>query len=684
MSAAEEIEEPAPADILTVRGLRAGYGRVPVLQGVDLTVGEGQIIGILGHNGMGKSTLLKTVMGIVKTTGGAIEFDGIDITREAPHARSRLGIGYVPQGRGIFPSLSVLDNLRMGVASHGIADEKAAIESVLAEFPQLERLLERQGGALSGGEQQLLALARCLISAPDLVLLDEPTEGIQPSIVDMIEEKLEELVRVRGLSILLVEQNLEFITSLSDRVLVLQKGQVKGEIGGHSMDSALIDEFTGFTSANGSTKAAGAPTIGIPQDSLPAPSGSPKPPGSAASSGPAAGPILTAASTTERFSRMTVQRPTFSQLKGIVEDFGMHLSDERIAEFLGLMESSMKHYDTLDAMPDNLPTVEFPRTAGRRPTAEEDPLHAWYVKVDVQGAPRGPLAGKTIALKDNVCLAGVPMMNGASTLKGYTPDLDATIVTRILEAGGTIKGKVHCEHFCLSSGSHTNSTGHTHNPHKRGFSAGGSSSGSGAVVGAGEVDMAIGGDQGGSIRMPASFCGIYGMKPTHGLVPYTGVMPIENTIDHTGPMTQTVADNALLLEVLAGSDGLDPRQYAPKTDAYTAALSRGVQGLRIAILREGFGRPESEAVVDAAVRRAGETFRRLGATVDEVSIPMHNKAMAVWLPIAAEGSTNQMMKGNGMGTGWEGLYTTSLLDAHANWRSRADELSDSLKITMFT
>ncbi|MEL6209016.1 MAG: amidase family protein, partial [Pseudomonadota bacterium] len=501
MSAAEEIEEPAPADILTVRGLRAGYGRVPVLQGVDLTVGEGQIIGILGHNGMGKSTLLKTVMGIVKTTGGAIEFDGIDITREAPHARSRLGIGYVPQGRGIFPSLSVLDNLRMGVASHGIADEKAAIESMLAEFPQLERLLERQGGALSGGEQQLLALARCLISAPDLVLLDEPTiEGWMPSIVDMIEEKLEELVRVRGLSILLVEQNLEFITSLSDRVLVLQKGQVKGEIGGHSMDSALIDEFTGFTSANGSTKAAGAPMIGIPQDSLPAPSGSPKPPGSAASSGPAARPTLTAASTTERFSRMTVQRPTFSQLKGIVEDFGMHLSDERIAEFLGLMESSMKHYDTLDAMPDNLPTVEFPRTAGRRPTAEEDPLHAWYVKVDVQGAPRGPLAGKTIALKDNVCLAGVPMMNGASTLKGYTPDIDATIITRLLDAGATIMGKVHAEYFCLSGGSHTGAQGHVHNPHRMGYAAGGSSSGSGAVVAAGEVDMAIGGDQGGSIR----------------------------------------------------------------------------------------------------------------------------------------------------------------------------------------
>jgi amidase len=380
---------------------------------------------------------------------------------------------------------------------------------------------------------------------------------------------------------------------------------------------------------------------------------------------------------------MTVQRPSFSQLKTIVGDFGMNLSDERIREFLGLMEGTFRRYDVLDAMPDELPPVVYPRTAGRRPSREEDPLNAWHIKVDVPGAPRGPLAGKTIALKDNVCLAGVPMMNGASTLKGYTPDIDATIVTRILDAGGTIKGKVHCEYFCLSGGSHTNATGPTHNPWKRGYSAGGSSSGSGAAVGAGEVDMAIGGDQGGSIRMPASFCGIYGMKATHGLVPYSGVMPIENTIDHTGPMTATVADNALLLEVIAGADGLDPRQYAPKTDAYTAALGRGAQGLRVALVREGFGRPESEAVVDDAVRRAGATLKALGATVDEVSIPMHDKAMPIWTAIALEGLTNQMMKGNGMGTGWEGLYATSLLDHHANWRSRADELSETLKVSMF-
>ena len=134
-----------------------------------------------------------------------------------------------------------------------------------------------------------------------------------------------------------------------------------------------------------------------------------------------------------------------------------------------------------------------------------------------------------MALKDNVCVAGVPMMNGASTLEGYMPDVDATVVTRVLDAGATVVGKVHCEYFCFSGGSHTSAAGPVHNPRKYGYSAGGSSSGSAAIIVTGEADMAIGGDQGGSIRMPASYCGIVGMKPTWGLVPYTGIMPIELT-----------------------------------------------------------------------------------------------------------------------------------------------------------
>ena len=178
--------------LLAVKALRAGYGRVPVLHGVDFEVEEGEIVGVLGHNGMGKTTLLKTIMGIVPAAGGTIDYAGLDLTRERASERARRGIGYVPQGRGIFPALSVRDNIRMGLAAHH-DDEEEALRRTLAEFPLLEPLLDRDGGALSGGEQQLLAIARCLISEPDLILLDEPTEGIQPSIVDRIIELLRDL-----------------------------------------------------------------------------------------------------------------------------------------------------------------------------------------------------------------------------------------------------------------------------------------------------------------------------------------------------------------------------------------------------------------------------------------------------------------------------------------------------------
>lgn len=662
--------------LLEVQGLQAGYGKVPVLHGINLEVAEGEILGVLGHNGMGKTTLLKTLMGIVPATAGRMIFDGEDLIGLRSSGRARLGIGYVPQGRGIFPNLSVQDNLRMGVAAHEM-DEVDAIERVLADFPRLERLLDRDGGALSGGEQQLLALARCLISEPDLILLDEPTEGIQPSIIDEIIELLQDLNRRTDITIVLVEQSLDFITALSDRVMLIQKGTITGEISGsEASNPALIEEFTGFGSSGGMAppvSAAAAAAAGFAK--------APAVPMNAASH--TAAPVSASATNLmERMSYMTVQRPTLSQMKDVVTELGMSMSDARVQEFLDVMQGTLDAYDVVDSLPDFLPPVLYPRTSGYRPTAEENPMNAWYVKTEIKGAPRGPLLGRSVALKDNVCLAGVPMMNGASTLKGYTPDLDATVVTRLLDAGATIAGKAHCEYFCLSGGSHTNATGPVHNPHKHGHSAGGSSSGSGALVGSGQIDMAIGGDQGGSIRMPASFCGCYGMKPTHGLVPYSGIMPIENTIDHTGPMTQNVMDNALMLEVIAGADGLDPRQYDVQTDRYTAAVGRGVSGLRIGVIKEGYEQPGAEADVNDKVRAAAETLRGLGATVDEISVPWHLHGVAIWTPIALEGLTQQMMLGNGMGTGWEGLYTTSLLEYHSNWRTRADELSDTLKISM--
>ena len=380
---------------------------------------------------------------------------------------------------------------------------------------------------------------------------------------------------------------------------------------------------------------------------------------------------------------MAIKRPSIQQLAELAESLGMSMDDVEIDLYNENLQGVFDRYDLIDAMADEIPKVKYPRTTGYRPGADENPHNAWYWKTEIRGAESGKLSGKTVAIKDNVMVAGVPMMNGASTLEGFVPDVDATIVERILDAGGTILGKATCEYFCLSGGSHTSSPGPVENPRKPGYSAGGSSSGSGALLVTGDVELAIGGDQGGSIRMPAAYCGVYGMKPTHGLVPYTGVMPIELTIDHTGPMSRTVSDNALFLEVLAGADGLDPRQYNPQTAAYTEALGKGVQGMKIAVVREGFGHDNSEADVDAKVRAAAQQLEQLGATVTEVSIPLHTQGVAIWTPIALEGLQWQMMLGNGYGMNYKGLYSPTLIDAHAAWRQKADELSPTLKISMF-
>jgi len=377
---------------------------------------------------------------------------------------------------------------------------------------------------------------------------------------------------------------------------------------------------------------------------------------------------------------MTVRLPTPAQLEDVAAKVGLSLSKPDVDSFLALLKPLIDSYQVVDQMSDELPVVKYPRTPGYRVPAAENPHNAWYYKTTVKGAPTGKLFGKTVALKDNVMLAGVPMMNGASTLEGFVPEMDATIVTRLLDAGAVILGKAHCEYFCLSGGSHTSAAGPVHNPMKHGYSAGGSSSGSAALVAAGEVDMAIGGDQGGSIRMPASYCGIYGMKPTWGLVPYTGVMPIEIFVDHTGPMTATVEDNALMLEVLAGDDGYDPRIKAPATVSYSEVLSGGVKGLKIAVVKEGFGWPNSEADVDAKVKAGAKLFEKLGAQVTEVSIPMHLVGGAIWTPIGAEGLTQTMMWGDGYGVSRSDLYSTALMDFHRGWRWRADELSETTKL----
>ena len=232
--------------MLEVAALQAAYGRVPVLMGIDLRLKAGEFLGILGHNGMGKTTLMRSLMGFVPATAGGVTFLDHDITDLKPHARARLGLGYVPQGREIFPALSVRDNLRMGCLAGG-REDRGVIDETLELFPRLTRLLDRQGGALSGGEQQLLALARCLCTRPQLILLDEPTEGIQPSIIEEIVETLQGLRAKTGVSMILVEQNLDFIASLSSRVLVIQKGRITGELRPDQLDDPeVVAELVGM------------------------------------------------------------------------------------------------------------------------------------------------------------------------------------------------------------------------------------------------------------------------------------------------------------------------------------------------------------------------------------------------------------------------------------------------------
>ena len=375
------------------------------------------------------------------------------------------------------------------------------------------------------------------------------------------------------------------------------------------------------------------------------------------------------------------EKPSIADLRHAAEQLGMNPSMYYLSTVQDIVAPLVQAYAALDAVPDERPAVKYPRDGGRRPSAEENPYGAWYVKTAIKGKPGGKLAGRRVVLKDNVCLAGVPMMIGAGFLDGSVPDIDASIVERILDAGGEIAGKAVCEYYCVSGGSHTSSTGPVHNPRKRGFTTGGSSSGSASLVAAGEVDMAIGGDQAGSIRIPASYCGIVGLKPTYGLVPYSGIGPLEITLDTCGPMTANVADNALLLEVIAGPDGLDSRQRDVKVARYTEALAGGAKGLRIGVLKEGFGHPNSEPDVDAKVRAAAARFKTLGAIVEDVSVPMHRSlGFPVWAAIRGDAACVTLLEMNGAGVGHEGLYVTSLLDAARAWREHADEFADTLKI----
>lgn len=380
---------------------------------------------------------------------------------------------------------------------------------------------------------------------------------------------------------------------------------------------------------------------------------------------------------------MAVSLPSEADIDAAARHFGFHLDADARRDYAAVVATTLASYDVVDQLYDKFARPQAPERAYRFAEPSDNPLGAWYVTTEIASGADGPLSGRAVAIKDNIAVAGIPMMNGSRTVEGFVPSRDATVVQRLLDAGAIIAGKSVCEDLCCSGSSFTSASGPVRNPWDPTREAGGSSSGSGALVASGAVELALGADQGGSVRIPASLCGIVGLKPTFGLVPYTGAFPIERTLDHLGPMTRTVADAALLLTVLAGPDGHDPRQRAelPTVD-YGAALTGDVTGLRVGLVVEGFGQPGALPEVDELVRSAAERLAEIGCVVGEASIPWHRRALHLFAVIFTDGATYQMLEGNGYGLGVDGLYDPELMAHFARQRAaNADQCAVTIKTT---
>ncbi|WP_247010473.1 ABC transporter ATP-binding protein [Halorientalis litorea] len=229
--------------MLELDDVTAAYDRTPILRDVDLSVAEGEIVGVMGKNGVGKTTLLKTVIGLLEPTAGTITYAGQDVTTASADERARTGMGYIPQGRDVFPKLSVEQNIKMGETVNADSTE-TLYDEIYGYFPILEERSDQQAGTLSGGQQQMLAIARALVANPDLLLLDEPSEGIQPSIVDQISTDMRGINEELGTTILFVEQNLGVIRDMADRCYAMERGEIVDEVGPESLaDEDAIAEY---------------------------------------------------------------------------------------------------------------------------------------------------------------------------------------------------------------------------------------------------------------------------------------------------------------------------------------------------------------------------------------------------------------------------------------------------------
>lgn len=380
--------------------------------------------------------------------------------------------------------------------------------------------------------------------------------------------------------------------------------------------------------------------------------------------------------------------PGVTDIQAAAGELGVELTTDEAAIYAEQLATQLEDFDGFVQSREGLPVPPRhpgPRDPGHRPGPAEDSHNAWTWKCRIDGTEEGPLAGKTVSYKDHIAVAGIPMSFGAYALEGHLPDFDATVVQRVLEAGGVITGKNVMNGLAggFGFGGGVGDYGRPLNPHHQDHLSGGSSSGSAVALALGEVDISFGGDQGGSIRIPASWSGTVGLKPTFGLVSHFGIgFGSDQSIDYTGPMTRTVADCALALQATAGYDGLDPRQTKDVPDFYdaTSRLDDGVEGLRIGILTEGFA-DATDAVKDS-VQQAIDRLADLGAKITEISVPQHATIGLAQQAMSAEGAL--AVRGSGFyGAFTRTYYPESTIVAITRlWQDHQDLLDPRALLTL--
>jgi amidase len=385
-------------------------------------------------------------------------------------------------------------------------------------------------------------------------------------------------------------------------------------------------------------------------------------------------------------------RPDKDELIALADRIGwFRLGNDEADEYAELADAVLDVLDLVDGAPLPGYARPTPRDAGPRPytprTDADDPLNAIVGWTDIASGDSGILDGLRLAIKDSVSIAGVPMTLGSAAVQGYAPRVDSVVVDRILAQGGRIVATTNMDDFAFSGGGETSAFGPIRNPHDHSRAAGGSSSGSAAALSYRDrIDAAIGTDQGGSIRVPAAWCGALGLKPTHGVVPYTDIAGIDPTFDHAGPMATSVDVLGRLFLAIAGPDASDPRQRGVEfdSDPVRAALestSTDFTGVRVGVVVEGFSEDDpARAATAAAVRAVSDQLRADGAHVEDVSVPEHLLGGGVAFAGFIEGMSATAL-GGGNGFGWQGRYNPELAAAlHEAFHRHGQLLSAQIKL----